>query len=157
MTGEAGMTGETAEGARTFRTTSEQETVAAGEALAARVTAGDVILLFGDLGAGKTAFVRGLARGLGAPDEEVTSPTFTLVQEYPGRPTLYHADLYRLTPAEVDDLGLDELAASGVLAVEWAERWLDAPLDAWRVAFAYEGDTVRAITISPLRREARRA
>ena len=88
---------------------SEEETSAAGERLGQRLAAGAVVLLYGDLGAGKTAFVRGLARGLGAPADDVTSPTFTLVQEYRGRLTLYHVDLYRLEPAEIDDLGLDEL------------------------------------------------
>ena len=86
-----------------------------------------MLLLYGDLGAGKTAFVRGLAQGLGASDEDVSSPTFTLVQEYRGgRLTLFHADLYRLTPAEAADLGLDEIGEDGVLAIEWADR-LAAP------------------------------
>ena len=132
-------------------TTGEAETTAAGEAFAARVIAGDVLLLFGDLGAGKTAFVRGLANGLGAPADAVTSPTFTLVQEYPGRLTLFHADLYRLAPAEVADLGLEEISADGVLAVEWADRWEDAPGEAWRIRFEHAGDTRRAITITSLR------
>ena len=92
-------------------------------ALAERLAAGDVLLLYGDLGAGKTAFVRGVARGLGAPDDDVSSPTFTLVQEYRGgRLTLFHADLYRLTPAEAADLALHEVGEDGVLAVEWADR-----------------------------------
>ena len=81
------------------------------------------MLLYGELGAGKTAFVRGLAIGLGIDPDEVSSPTFTLVQEYRGgRLPLFHVDLYRLAPGEVDDLGLDALAAGGVLAIEWAER-----------------------------------
>jgi tRNA threonylcarbamoyladenosine biosynthesis protein TsaE len=102
---------------------SEQETVEAGRALAATLRAGDVVLLYGDLGAGKTAFVRGLALGLGAAPGDVSSPSFTLVQEYPnGRLPLYHADLYRLTPAEAEDLGLDELMDAGIVAIEWAER-----------------------------------
>lgn len=154
---DGGMSGAGTAGPRTFRTASEKETEAAGEAFAARVSAGEVVLLFGDLGAGKTAFVRGLARGLGGEDGEVTSPTFTLVQEYPGRLTLYHADLYRLTPPEVEDLGLDELTETGVLAIEWADRWEDAPRESWRIAFRHEADTVRAITITPLRRVADRA
>ena len=105
-------------------TRSESETVAAGRDLGATLSAGDTVLLFGDLGAGKTAFVRGLAEGLGIDNAEVTSPTFTLVQEYRGgRLPLVHADLYRLNDArEIDDLGLDEIAAGGVLAVEWAEK-----------------------------------
>ena len=106
-----------------IRTSSEEETSAAGERLAASLHPGDVVLLYGDLGAGKTAFVRGLARGLGAPAEDVSSPTFTIVQEYHGRTTLYHVDLYRLDdPREIDDLGLDEIAEDGVLALEWAEK-----------------------------------
>jgi tRNA threonylcarbamoyladenosine biosynthesis protein TsaE len=105
-------------------THSELETVALGRELGATLTAGDVVLLVGDLGAGKTAFVRGLAEGLGVDRDEVSSPTFTLVQEYRGgRLPLFHVDLYRLDdPREVDDLGLDEIAEDGVLAIEWAEK-----------------------------------
>jgi len=113
----------------TIATASESETTAVGRELGGTLRAGDVVLLYGDLGAGKTAFVKGLAEGLGVAREEVSSPTFTLVQEYRGgRLTLYHVDLYRLDdPREVFDLGLDEIAADGVLAVEWAEK-MDARL-----------------------------
>lgn len=105
-------------------TRSEDETAALGRALAASLTAGDAVFLFGDLGAGKTAFVKGLAEGLGIARDEVSSPTFTLIQEYRGgRLTLFHVDLYRLDdPREVNDLGLDEIAENGVLAIEWAEK-----------------------------------
>ena len=105
-------------------THSEEETAAVGRALAATLSAGGVVLLYGDLGAGKTAFVRGLAEGLGVPPEDVSSPTFTLVQEYRGgRLTLFHVDLYRINdPREIEDLGLDEIAEDGVLAIEWAEK-----------------------------------
>lgn len=113
--------------ARTIETASEEETSAAGERLSASLQSGDVVLLHGELGAGKTAFVRGLARGLGAPSDEVSSPTFTLIQEYRGRVPLYHVDLYRLQSAEADDLGLDELGDEGVVAIEWAERWSRRP------------------------------
>jgi tRNA threonylcarbamoyladenosine biosynthesis protein TsaE len=128
---------------------SEEDTLAAGERFAARLTAGATVLLFGDLGAGKTAFVRGLARGLGVPADEVTSPTFTLVQEYRGRLTLHHVDLYRLEPAEVGDLGLDELTSGdAVVAIEWAERWHDVPKGAWEVRLSHEGDEQRRIVIA---------
>src|SRR5215467_2830753 len=103
---------------------SESETRAAGRALAAEITPGAIVLLYGDLGAGKTVFVRGLAEGLGLDPDTVSSPTFTIVQEYRGaRLTLQHVDLYRLTPREVEDLALEDLMApSTVMAIEWAER-----------------------------------
>ena len=104
-------------------TRSEQETQAVARALAADLSPGDVLLLSGPLGAGKTAFVRGLAEGLGIDPEDVSSPTFTLVHEYRGgRLTLYHVDLYRLDRGATDDLGLEELGvADGVLAIEWPD------------------------------------
>jgi tRNA threonylcarbamoyladenosine biosynthesis protein TsaE len=110
--------------ARTLTSSSEEQTGQIGRDLAATLSPGDVVLLHGDLGAGKTAFVKGLAAGLGIPPDEVSSPTFTLIQEYRGgRLRLVHVDLYRLNdPREVEDLGLDEIAAGGVLAVEWAEK-----------------------------------
>lgn len=105
-------------------THSEDETTTVARELAADVKAGDVILLSGNLGAGKTAFVRGLAAGLGIDPEGVSSPTFTIVHEYRGgRLTLYHADLYRLDRVATDDLGLEEMGvADGVLAIEWPDR-----------------------------------
>jgi len=108
----------------THTSNSEDETRAIASAFAKQLQAGAVILLSGDLGAGKTAFVRGLAEGLLINTDEVTSPTFTLVHEYRGgRLPLIHVDLYRLDRADLDEIGLDQdLAASGVIAVEWAER-----------------------------------
>jgi tRNA threonylcarbamoyladenosine biosynthesis protein TsaE len=133
----------------TILTNSEEETSSAGEALASRLRAGEVVLLYGDLGAGKTAFVRGLAQGLGAPAGEVSSPTFTLIQEYHGRVTLYHVDLYRLEPKEVDDLGLEELVlGDGIVAIEWAERWSGRPDDVWEVRIEDLGDEQRQISIA---------
>ena len=103
-------------------TTSEPETAIVARNLARTLAPGDVLLLSGNLGAGKTAFVRGLAEGLGIDPDDVSSPTFTLVHEYRGgRLTLYHADLYRLERAATDDLGLEELDR-GVLAIEWPDR-----------------------------------
>lgn len=102
------------------------------------------MLLYGDLGAGKTAFVRGIAAGLGIDPDAVSSPTFTIVQEYRGgRLALQHVDLYRLSPAEVADLALEDLVEPGnVLAIEWADR-LPAPLPGptivVRLAHAPEG------------------
>lgn len=105
-------------------TESEEETAQVGRDLATKLRSGDVVLLHGDLGAGKTAFTKGLAEGLGVSRDEVSSPTFTLIQEYRGgRLPLFHVDLYRLNdPREIEDLGLDEIAADGVLAIEWAEK-----------------------------------
>ena len=136
------MTGETI-------STSEEETEAVGQRLGATLNAGDVVLLYGDLGAGKTAFTRGLARGLGAAAGDVTSPTFTLVQEYRGRLTLYHVDLYRLDEREVDDLGLEELVlGEGVVAIEWAERWRERPDDVIEVRLEHVGEDRRRVAIS---------
>jgi tRNA threonylcarbamoyladenosine biosynthesis protein TsaE len=130
-------------------TLSETETAAVGRELARTLAPETTVLLFGELGAGKTAFVRGLAEGLGVDPSEVSSPTFTLIQEYRGgRLPLYHVDLYRLNDArEVDDLGLEELASDGVLALEWADK-LPRPIPgAIAVRLEYgEGDR-RTITV----------
>lgn len=136
----------------TTRTTqSEAETEGVGRELAARLSAGDVVLLFGDLGAGKTAFVRGLAEGLGASRDDVSSPTFTLIQEYRGgRVPLFHVDLYRLNDArEVDDLGLDEIAIDGVMAIEWADKLPRRPTDAIVVRLSHGSGDARRVEIGP--------
>lgn len=130
-------------------TTTEEETADAGARLARVLRAGDVVLLYGELGAGKTAFVRGLARGLGAPPTEVSSPTFTLIQEYAGEAlTVHHVDLYRLEPAEIDDLGLDEIiSGDGIVAIEWADRWPQRPIDAVEVWLTHAAGDQRRIAI----------
>ncbi len=132
------------------RSTSVEQTEALAAHLGRCLAAGDVVLLHGDLGAGKTAFVRGLAAGLGADPDEVSSPTFTLMQEYRGRLPLRHLDLYRIaSPEEADDLGLDEAAAGAVLAVEWPER-LGAPWPgAWRVELTVVDEETRDVRVSP--------
>ena len=133
----------------TLTTHSEAETSAAGRELARTLSSGSVVLLFGDLGAGKTAFARGLAAGLGIDPGEVSSPTFTLVQEYRGgRLPLYHVDLYRLKSIEVDDLGLEELTIEGgVTAIEWPDR-LPRPLDGAIIVRIELGDgSTRSISI----------
>lgn len=129
-------------------TSSEEETSAVGARLARTLGAGDVVLLYGELGAGKTAFVRGLAEGLGADASEVSSPTFTLIQEYAGRLKLFHVDLYRLEEREVDDLGLEELIlGGGVVAVEWAERWRGRPDGVNEVRIEDAGEERRRILV----------
>lgn len=104
----------------------------------------------GDLGAGKTAFVRGLAEGLGIDPDEVTSPTFTLVHEYRGgRLPLIHVDLYRLDRADLDEIGLDQaVAATGVVAVEWAERMARSIPGAIAVTIVDRGGDKRSIAIT---------
>lgn len=127
----------------------DTESLAAG--LAAELKAGDVLLLSGVLGAGKTCFVRGLARGLGHPEGGVLSPTFQLVRESRGgRLPLYHIDLYRLAgPGEVLGLGLEEyFDGDGVCAVEWPERLGPlAPGGAWRISLLPLDDGVRRLTV----------
>ncbi|HEY3346970.1 MAG TPA: tRNA (adenosine(37)-N6)-threonylcarbamoyltransferase complex ATPase subunit type 1 TsaE [Nitrospirota bacterium] len=103
--------------------TDADATRAVGYALGLLVNAGDYICLHGDLGAGKTTLVQGLALGLGVTDKYITSPSFALVNEYRGRFTLYHIDLYRLAgPEDLDDIGFPEYPGEGVAAVEWPER-----------------------------------
>ena len=103
-------------------TESAHETEAEGERLGSRLKLGDLVLLTGELGSGKTTFVRGLARGTGA-SALVASPTFQLVRIYPGRIQVAHVDLYRLgSNAEVADLGLEELLDQGVVVVEWGDK-----------------------------------
>jgi len=128
---------------------SEDETRAIAARFAADLQAGDVLLLSGDLGAGKTAFVRGLAEGLGIDPGEVTSPTFTLVHEYRGgRLPLIHVDLYRLERADLDLIGLDQdLADRGITAVEWSERLTRPIADAIRVTITDLGDDRRDVEI----------
>ena len=129
-------------------TRSELETTAFGERLGRTLQPGSTLLLVGDLGAGKTALVRGIAKGVGLDPDEVSSPTFVLVNEYRGRLTLHHADLYRVEGAAVDDLGLEELSAGGgVLVIEWADRMPRPFADAVRITITNKGDNVREILV----------
>lgn len=130
-------------------TNSEKETENAGERLGSRIRDGSVIAMYGDLGAGKTAFVRGLARGMGI-DARVSSPTFTIVNEYIGARTLLHFDMYRLDSAEeLFDIGWEDyIARNAVCAVEWSENVQDAFFgDEIRLTIKKQSDTQREITI----------
>ncbi len=132
---------------------SEEETVEMGRSLAQRLRGGELILLDGDLGMGKTAFTRGLAAGLGVAPEDVNSPSFTLVQEYlGGRLELFHIDLYRLDdPEDFASLGLEEILASGaVVVVEWGEKLPPYhKRDAITVRFYDAGEGSRRIELLP--------
>ncbi len=120
-----------------------EDTEALGRRLGRLAAPGDVVALFGDLGAGKTAFVRGLADGLDAPAHMVASPTFTMLAEYPGRLPLFHVDLYRLEPGGADLEALREYVyGTGVTAIEWSERLPPGALDAYlgvRIEYAAPG------------------
>lgn len=133
----------------TYFTKSEQETEQLGMRFAETLPGGAVVAMYGDLGAGKTAFVRGMARGLGL-DCRVSSPTFTIVNEYLGKRELIHFDMYRLSSAdELFDIGWEDYLNRGaVCAVEWSENVQDAFFgDEIRVRIEKIGDSQRKITI----------
>lgn len=125
----------------------EQHTRRIGESLGGQLRRGDIVLLSGDLGAGKTCFAQGIARGLGI-EQPVTSPSFVLMNEYQGRETLFHVDLYRMSDVdELDDLGLWDYAERGVLVIEWPERGAELlPGDGLHIAMDH-GSTERARVI----------
>ncbi len=133
-------------------THSVQETQKLGKSIGAMVTPGTVLALTGDLGSGKTSFVQGLAKGLEVPDEYyITSPSYTLINEYPGRHPLFHVDLYRiLDPIDIEDIGLYEiLDDNAVVAIEWADRVEQAFLpDPISIHFEITDDETRDICIS---------
>lgn len=132
---------------------SPADTLRLGSMIGGNLTGGEILLLSGPLGAGKTMFVKGLASGLDIDPEEVTSPSFTLVNPYDARLRLYHIDLYRLdegaTAAHAVDL--DELLGdeTAVIVIEWAERLGNYPLpdDAWQISISGDGDEPRQIVI----------
>ena len=132
-----------------FITRSPEETFELGRRIAEQSTGRAIFLLVGELGSGKTIFVKGLAAGLGINPADVTSPSFTLVNVHDGRLRLYHVDLYRLDEGARRDLGLDEIfeEENAVTAIEWAEQLDYAPADAVRVEFEYRSDNERQIRI----------
>ncbi|MDB5108269.1 MAG: tRNA ((37)-N6)-threonylcarbamoyltransferase complex ATPase subunit type 1 TsaE [Candidatus Binatus sp.] len=129
---------------------SAHETKSWGRRLASLLEGGELIGFIGELGAGKTCFIKGLARGLNLREEDILSPTFTMIQEHHGRFPLYHIDLYRLEEATLDDMGLREyLFSSGVAAVEWFERLHEfEDLDYLSVRISYAGANYRRIEFS---------
>ena len=133
-------------------TRSVDETQNLGKIIGTAVTGGTVLALTGDLGSGKTAFVQGLARGLEVPDDYyITSPSYTLINEYPGRFPLFHVDLYRITDSvDIEDIGLYEiLDDNGVVAIEWADRIEQKLLpDPITIHFELTGDKTRKICIT---------
>lgn len=133
-----------------FETHSPEETEQIGYALAQKLLPGTVIAYEGDLGAGKTAFTRGLAKGLGC-SEQVTSPTYTIVNEYlSGKMPLFHFDMYRLTCADdLFDIGWEDyLERGGICAVEWSENVAEALENPVRIAICKTGESSRTITVT---------
>ena len=134
---------------RIFHTQSEEETIALGESLAAELPPKAVVLLIGNLGAGKTTLAKGIVKGLGAAQpDEVSSPTFTLIHEY--SPGVFHVDLYRLdTPDQVATLGLDEIFdRTAVVLIEWGERFPDLmPKGHVEIHLRTTGETSREIEV----------
>jgi tRNA threonylcarbamoyladenosine biosynthesis protein TsaE len=134
-------------------TRSREETEALGERLGRAAQAGDVIALWGELGAGKTTLVRGIAQGLGIAPRDVTSPTFVMVHEHEGgRLPLFHIDLYRVSPAETGTIGWEEaLVSGGVTAIEWPDRVESLlPADRVDVRIDHAGGSERRIRIEPV-------
>ncbi len=129
------------------------ETFSLGERIGKQLVGGEILLLSGALGAGKTIFVKGIAAGLGIDKEDVTSPSFTLVNPHKGRVTLYHIDLYRLDPgaSAAHAVDLDELLTNenAVIVIEWAERLGDyrLPDSVWRIGISGDGEDPRTVSI----------
>jgi tRNA threonylcarbamoyladenosine biosynthesis protein TsaE len=137
-----------------YRTASEEETIALGERIAQELPGKGVVLLIGDLGAGKTTLAKGIVKGLGAAaPEEVSSPTFTLIHEYGSEGRVYHVDLYRLEePREVETLGLEELfEREAIVLIEWGERFPQVlPPKRTEIRLRAIGDAEREILVSVL-------
>ena len=136
----------------TRETNSPDETLAFGRDLARRLGAGDCVAMAGNLGAGKTVLVRGIAEGLGLDDTRlVSSPTYVLVQEYMASVPIFHLDLYRMSDpqAELADLGLEEMLEEGVALIEWADRATTAlPRNRWEIAIEITAESSRRFTIT---------
>lgn len=129
-----------------------EDTIEIGTIIGRTLQKGNVIALIGDLGSGKTCITQGIAKGLDVPESYyITSPTFTLINEYPGRLTLYHIDVYRLSGSQdLDDMGYEEyFYGDGVIVIEWAEKIMDVlPVGSMIIRMKYIDDYCREITIS---------
>ena len=136
-------------------TNNPEETYRIGETIGAQLSGGEVLLLDGPLGAGKTVFVKGLATALGVDADEVTSPSFTLVNLYEGRLRIFHIDLYRLDEGKpaAEAVDLEELLSDeqAVIAIEWGQRLgsYRLPSNAWRIDITGDGDEARVIRVYP--------
>ena len=132
-----------------FTTFSPQETEALGKAMGSQLVSGDVVALIGGIGSGKTCFTRGVAAGLGIDRAvPIVSPTFTIINEYPGTPPLYHFDLYRIDDmVQIFDLGCEEyLGGEGVAIIEWGEKAAQVlPEEHFLVEFFFEDEAIRKI------------
>ncbi len=135
----------------TVVTRSSEETFELARAMASGFRGDEVVLLIGELGAGKTVFAKGLVAGAGIADpDRVSSPSFTLVNVYEGRRRVFHIDLYRLErESEIADLGWEDMLGQGIVVVEWAEK-LPFPVDGIRVRIECAGDDERRLTIVPI-------
>jgi tRNA threonylcarbamoyladenosine biosynthesis protein TsaE len=130
----------------------EDQTESLGRKLAQWLKPGDVVALHGELGAGKTCLVRGLAQGLGLEEGQVASPSFSLINEYAGPTPIFHIDCYRLqSNEEIEELGLEEyMDGPGITVIEWAERIRDLTEDRLEVYFSILGETKRLVRIEAL-------
>lgn len=129
---------------------SSEETRLIGKVLAKYLKPGDLVLFYGDLGAGKTTLIQGISEGLDVdPDTYVTSPTFAILNIYEGKYPIYHVDLYRLEGHELEELGIWEYLSSGILLIEWADRLLEIPTkDFLEIQMRHLDTFVREITLT---------
>jgi tRNA threonylcarbamoyladenosine biosynthesis protein TsaE len=132
-----------------LQSNSDAETRDIGRRIGERLKRGDVVCLYGDLGAGKTTMVKGIASALGISERDITSASYTIIAEYDADGPFYHIDLYRLTPEQVPDLGLHEyLGSDGISVIEWAERAEgEIPDDSIRVSLNHIEEDLREIEI----------
>ena len=131
-----------------LKSESESETKEIGRIIGEKLSAGDAVCLYGELGSGKTTMVKGIASAFGIDERDITSASFTIIAEYKGATPFYHIDLYRIEPERAGELGLDEYLGKGVSVVEWAERAGDEiPEGCIKVRINYAGENARDVEI----------